>query len=70
MERLIEHLLKIKRNRKANGKEVDFMTMLHILSTIGGKYKKQGIISQEEYDSLYFQNCSGFNHICTFWEDW
>lgn len=72
MEEFIAHIQKIKAKRKIDGNPVDFDSMLHIVSTIGGKYMQKGLITQYEIDMIKFQGCSGFPYLgfkYKFWED-
>lgn len=72
MEEFIAHIQRIKAKRKIDGKPVDFDSMLHIVSIIGGKYMRKGLIAQYEIDMIKYQGCGGFPYLgkmYKFWED-
>lgn len=71
MEEFIKHIQAIKKKRKLDGKPIDFDTMSHIVSTVGGKYIAKGLMTSKELDSIKYQGCGipylGDDYI--FWED-
>ena len=71
MEEFIKHIQEIKKKRKLDGKPTNFLTMLHILSTMGGKYVAKGLMTSKELDSIKYQGC-GFPYLgddYIFWKE-
>ena len=48
------HVLEIKKEREIKRKKTDLSTMVHITTCIGGKMRKEGLITQKEIDNLIY----------------